>query len=267
MEIGFAALILFVAVVLPVLAYVKAITRLMKLTVNVQKAPVPLDPNTNPFPTLIGEHFDRAQSGLRGQGFEPVADYALAEMIPNAAGFARMFVNRAEKEVARGVATCFRHPVSGWSLRQASCHFETMFVDGTGIVTSNTAGPRMLPRSAEVQRFVFADIRDVARLHPLHQAIVARFADGRVKELVFETRCGGDPMRYHAWSAQRTYDRWQRGGYYHRDEQTGILRLTLKGAVVAALYLLPPGRQVLKRRRERKAKRLLRELDVRGLAK
>ena len=98
MEIGFAAvLILFIAVVLPVWAYVTAITRLMKLTVNVQKAPVPLDPNTNPFPTLLGEHFDRVQSGLRGQGFESVADYALAEMIPDCRRVCTDVVNRTGK--------------------------------------------------------------------------------------------------------------------------------------------------------------------------
>jgi hypothetical protein len=245
-----------------IVVYAVSIARLTRWTINADRDPVPLDPLANPFPGGIGEHFDQVQADLQTEGFEPVADYALPDLVANGAAFARMFVNRAQQDVARGTAICIKHPMVGWKLRRTSCQFETSFSDGTGLMTTNSLAPRMLPPPPEFRGSIRVDVRDVARLRRIHQKVVERLANGRSKEFVLETRFTGDALRYHAWVAGVPNAFNLRCGYYCRVERTGGLRLTLKGAIVAAVYLLPPGRQVLARQRARRAKRLLRELDV-----
>jgi len=229
---------------------------------KVGQPPVLVDPYANPFPTEIAEHFDRVQSGLRAEGFEPVADYALPDTMPNAVGFARMFVNRSQQEMANASAVCLKRAVTGWQLRQVTFHYSTSFADGTAIVTASNRGPRMLPPPTTIQGFRFPAIHDVARLHRIHQALVNRFSRGREKEFVFETRFAGDPLRYHAWTVERTYEDWQERGFWRRDDRTGALRLTIRGCLLATLYLLPPIRQLVARRREYASARLLRELNI-----
>ncbi len=245
-----------------IVVYAVSIARLTRWTINADRDPVPFDPRANPFPTAIGAHFDQVQAELQTEGFEPVADYALPDLVANGAAFARMFVNLAQQEVARGTAICIKHPIAGWKLRRTSCQFETSFSDGTGLMTTNSLAPRMLPSPPEFRGSIRVDVRDVARLRRIHQKVVERLANGRSKEFVFKTRFAGDPLRYHAWVAAVPNAFNLRCGYYYRVERTGGLRLTLKGAIVAAVYLLPPGRQLLAKQRARRAKRLLRELDL-----
>jgi hypothetical protein len=184
-----------------IVVYAVSIARLTRWTINADRDPVPLDPLANPFPGGIGEHFDQVQADLQTEGFEPVADYALPDLVANGAAFARMFVNRAQQEVARGTAICLKHPMVGWKLRRTSCQFETSFSDGTGLMTTNSLAPRMLPPPPEFRGSIRVDVRDVARLRRIHQKVVERFANGRSKEFVFETRFTGDALRYHAWVA------------------------------------------------------------------
>jgi hypothetical protein len=248
----------------PLFTYVMAVcvVKAKSRSLKVEQKPVFVNPSANPFPTEIAEHFDRVQRELQAEGFEPVADYALPDTVPNGVGFARMFVNWSQQEVASATAVCLKRPVTGWQLRQAAFHFSTNFADGTGITTTNNAGPRMLPPPRAVQGFRFTTIHDVSRLRRIHQAIVNQFSQGRVKEFVFETRFSGDPLRYHVWTVERTYEDWQKRGYWHRDKRTGELRLTFKGCLVAALYLLPPIKRLAARQRRQASARLLRQLNI-----
>jgi hypothetical protein len=176
-------------------------------------------------------------------------------------GFARLFANRETQEVARALATCWNSRTAGWQLRTSNFHFETNFDDGTFLVTANSTHPTFVPPRPDAQSFRFPGFDDPARLHRIHSQLVDRFAGLRRKEFVLESRFRGDVIKYQRWVTSRAWDHFLQSGYYYRDERTGQLRLTTKGAIFGVLRMTFPLRQLRARHRERTAARLLREFD------
>ena len=127
--------------------------------------------------------------------------------------------------------------------------FRTDFVDGVQVVTSNAHTATLTPGRAQVLGVRFPDVHDVGALYELHRfRVEERAAAIRVAAL----SRGGDPIAFQECEARELHELWVRVGYYE-PAGPGALRLTRRGACLAAWRGLFPWKQLTNRRDARAA--------------
>jgi len=136
--------------------------------------------------------------------------------------------------------------------------FETRFVDGIRLYTSNGPNIGATPPRANARPISFPAITDVARLNEIHQFRVRERA--ATVATIPRTR-GADPIAYTDAESREVQDHWMRCGYYRRIAN-GMLALTWRGAMLSAWRLSFPWKQLNAWRNARQAAAVLRRMDA-----
>jgi hypothetical protein len=129
-------------------------------------------------------------------------------------------------------------------LPAALATFRTDFADGIQLVTSNARAATLTPRRRHVLGVRFPDVHDVGALYELHRFRVEERAT--VIPVAALSR-GGDPIAFQESEARELHELWVRVGYYE-PAGPGALRLTRRGACLAAWRGLFPWKQLTNRR-------------------
>jgi hypothetical protein len=126
--------------------------------------------------------------------------------------------------------------------------FTTKLRGGTRLRTSNSPLAAITPAPADESRLRLPAERDVGRLYALHKRRVAEATAGGA---AVERLAIGDPVAYQHREELSSIAQFVNSGYWQRNGDR--LVLTWKGAFLSAWRLLPPWRDISRRRDERYA--------------
>jgi hypothetical protein len=219
----------------------------------------PLDGSVR-LPAQVEEYFRRAESPLKSRGFEWLGDRAHTGLTDRVASSSRMFVNREKRGMASIAVSYLKNRDGAWEIKHTITVFRTDFTNGTTVSTSNIPVFQLWPRGPNSQAQRFANIRDPALLHEVHEAIIERSCAGNMKELLLDSQFKGDWLAFARYQVSEKPKKLVGTGYYWLDESRDALRPTLKGAFILVCKQSWPWKQLRERWHERAATRVLREL-------
>jgi hypothetical protein len=226
--------------------------------IAIETEDVRINPEDPGIPQEVSAYYRRAVARLAPRGFKPVLSFK-TKPCANAIGFSTVFKNDRTSEVAT-IANSFVTALASSGVATSLLVFRTEFADGTTVTTTNNDLPSPFPPPGPPDHvFTFPQVRDPGRLCEVHQAVVGRFDEGRLRR----DPIGDDPDAYLRRLQQRLHAHFLACRYYYLDEAKGVLRLTWKGALMGTLKLFWPVRQIRKVWRRWKAARMLHELDLR----
>ena len=146
------------------------------------------------------------------------------------------------------------------SAPHALATFRTDFADGVQLVTTNANTVMRTPPRPHTLGVRAREVHDVSVLYDLHRFRVAERAR---RVTVAPLTRGADPIAFQDDEAAATYEFWVRAGYYAR-VAPDALRLTRRGACLAAWRGLFPWVQLTALREDRDAAALLRRYAARA---
>lgn len=215
-------------------------------------------------PEKVDAYLGRVEAALHARGYQRLGDYALANFAPRVAGTTRLFVNRDQRTMAAATIGYQKNANGEWEIKHTVIGFRTDFTDGSRLATSNFKLINAIPPKANVQTYRFIRIKDPSVLHKVHEGILARDYEAKRRDLLLDSKFGGDATAYNQWQSDEEIARLTESGYYYHDEATDKLRPTLKGAYLAVWKNSWPWKEVRESRRDRDAARVLRELEREG---
>jgi hypothetical protein len=187
-------------------------------------------------------------------GFVVRGHFRSGERVPGTVSFVTLLENKKERDVAR-LAVVFTQ-----SKRASRIHpflgIYAEFVDGTELVTVNNPFPSHLPMPKNRVALWLPNVHDAEDLYRIHQQAAQSLGVGE--------KCwslDGDPLDYIERFSNGEIARWVNLGYYKPDRTGEMLRLTWKGAVLMALRLIPPTKNLYETWRRHQTNKLLRKLD------
>jgi hypothetical protein len=233
------------------------------LTQKAKPELVPFPPDHPSLPDDVADFFSAMRAELRGIGFELIDGFALPRQTPNVKAVLLLFVNRASRDAALATVMYGEAPNVEARLKTAYLEFATRFRDG-GIVNTNNSDQmgafRKLPFVHTTQ---FPKVRSAALLFRIHTALAEKYGTG-AKVLRHDEEFHGDGRAFLAAAMREELERQIPTGFMWLSEEEGLFRPTWKGAFLMTWGLLFPFKQIRLARRDRKAKRLLAELEVQG---
>ena len=172
-----------------------------------------------------------------------------------------MLVHRQNKDVAWAIAI-HSAPLGGAPTKTHHVVIGCRFRYGTSLRTESSS---VLPIFPELEGQIwtqFPMVRDADRLYRLHQALARNHGSVSDKSLRFVEEHGGDAVAAHKRAALEVYEAWVRAGYAYLSPTGNVFLHTWKGAFLLMWGELPPFKQIRRWRRDRKARRLLAELEM-----
>jgi hypothetical protein len=221
----------------------------------------PVDPAQRR-PQDADDFFRSGHDSLTGHGFELLGDHAIPNMTERVAGISRLFVNRSQRALANLLVSFRKDKNGAWRIQAMSTIIRTDFADGRSLRTSNIALLNFRPSKPAIRGYRFVKIRDPATLHRVHEAIIERQFDGKTKDLLLDSKFGGDYMRFVRWQAAEEPPHLVETGYCYHDAATDTLRMTVKGAFLSAWKSAWPWKQLRIRKRDRDAARILKQIGL-----
>ena len=227
---------------------------------NGHAVPVPFDPDQQPPPDIVADHFADVRAQLEPIGFEVDAHLALAGLLPNADTMLCALV-RPETETACLALFILARGPNGVNEAQRSVAFANDFTTGPvrTVETTNAADAGTFPRPPEYARTVLAGMTDYRLMSLVHDAAVRRLgAGGRSRPLP-------DPADWpevlHA-DLREEHEGYVRLGCFEPEDDRGRRRMTWRGAYLATWKQLPPVRQILARRRAAAVRRRVEDWGI-----
>jgi hypothetical protein len=190
---------------------------------------------------------------FRNEGFEAMLTINHANGVPGVRGIQTLLVNRATQDVAVIIGS--------WSRATRSVVFaiRSEFPDGSKVVTGVNRGIGIFPPDPAGDYQNFPWVNDAATLCEAHRRRLRRA--GKFDRLR-TAPAPGEEMAYSLAEWQRENQRHVRVGYRRLDADAGLYRFTLRGACLSTWRLTPPIKNWRIKRRDRKALRAWRELDM-----
>ncbi|MEM9368143.1 MAG: hypothetical protein AAGD07_19280 [Planctomycetota bacterium] len=150
----------------------------------------PVDPSAK-LPEEVREYFYQCHEQFAAIGFEHVGTFDLPDFMSNVRCLLVGFVNQSTQEAA--VSAALYSKVNGdWVLQQKFTEFDTSFADGSCVNTGNQSFPGAFPVPDEKQAFILPHLKEVAKLHQAHAALVKTNAGNRRAVLELDTEFHGD---------------------------------------------------------------------------
>jgi hypothetical protein len=210
-------------------------------------------------PREVARDFDALIDRLKPAGFEPVAVIARPRALQNIHTVQLYLANRRDKVVAG--ATTFYVTKDGVTRRALFyVWITTRFRDGTVLALNNSRQIGSFPPRPGLTTEWLPSVRDPARLYRLHREMVAR-SGLRDKAFPLDEEFGGDAAAYQATTSAGELDHAARAGYMELSSDGETYRPTWKGAFLMTWKLLWPANLMLRAARDRRARRLLAELE------
>jgi hypothetical protein len=203
-------------------------------------------PTSSGGPAAVRASFDATRDALASRAFVEVGRLQQTNSAMAMAGFVQLL------EHPNSYAVCSRlviaDPASD-ELRANLVVFVTERTVGPALVTSNAATIVPFPPNPRFDTVWFPDVRDPAKLYALHGARVSQPGAGVARR----TTVASDPVDYQRRLETASKEHMVRCGYWWLDADTQVYRPTWKGAILMALRLLPPCRQLIRWQRTRRA--------------
>jgi hypothetical protein len=212
--------------------------------------PEPFDPRDSETPLEVAAFFQQVEKELVGEGFVLSGFFLLDQ---NTFAYCGIFDNPATRDAALVSAVYVLHR-QAWQLRDTSVKFSSLYSDEALITTDNS---RTLGLYAPVPgRTVLQvpEIRDIADLYQFHREMTERF--GSAQQKVW--RGDEDPIKRMRRAHLREISAQVALGYRYLDENSGIYRLTWKGAFLMTLKCMRPISTIRRALVRRRMSRLLR---------
>ena len=207
---------------------------------------------------IIPEEFwDRALQtvdDLVPYGFKLCGHFQMSDRVPGAVSFVTLLENRKERDVAR-LAVVFVHSKKA-SRMHAILGIHTEFVDGTELVSANNRILSHLPIPKSRVALWLPHVCDSGELYRIHQQAAHKLGIGEKRWSL-----DGDPVDYMDRFSNAEITRWVKHGYYKPDRTGDMLRLTWKGAVLVAMKMIPPLKNLYVAWRKHQTNKLLRKLE------
>jgi hypothetical protein len=227
--------------------------------------PFPLD--RPGLPPEAAEQFRIVIDELRPAGFEPVTGLAMPNPTSDVKQLVLFLVNRPAKDY--GYATLTYSGVSKAGAPAARPHWEfwvefvSHFRCGRRLRTNNS-GTDLGAVVPGIRRTIsqFPQVRDAGRLYRLHQALVARSGLGE-KVFRLDEEFQGNAAAAVAAFMGEAFAEGVRPGYMYLSPEDKVYRLTWKGAFLMTWKLMWPLKAFRRAVRDRRARRLLAELEDR----
>ena len=220
---------------------------------------VPFDPTRHHTPEEIEAPRQDSIRTLVAAGFRAVADLFNDDYVPNVTMRVSLLENAATRQHA---IACGMWASAGPATTKLTwVEFSSTLSDGRLLLANNSA---QLGAFAPVKERVvehLPQVTDVVRLARLHRTLADRVRGSATIEIPTD---GGDPAGHLARSLARDATTQIGTGYLRLDERAGVLRPTLKGAVLMTWKMLPPFSTIRRARLARRAESLVRSLETDG---
>lgn len=218
---------------------------------------VPYDPILHPLSDELAATFRETVDALLRTGMQLLGDFAHASPMTKVQLRVALLADPAGQEHALVVAAHSTNP----KVKMSACfvEFPTKFTDGGALSVTNSSEPDIYPQAPGRVLERFPQVRDPARLRRVNAALLARFHGSR-QRAPLEPK--GDLATFIQEASTREYQLQIGTGYMWLDERAQAYRPTFFGAWAMSQRLLPPLRQILERRRRRRAEQLLVQLDM-----
>jgi len=212
---------------------------------------VPYDPIQHPLPDELAATFKESVDALVRTGMRLLGDFAHANTMTKVQLRVALLAEPSGQEHALVVAAQSTNP----KVKMTACfvEFPTRFVDGGALSVTNSGEPDIYPQSPGRAIERFPQVRDPARLRRVNAALLARFFGSR-QRVPLEPK--DDIAAFIQEASTREYHLQTTTGYLWLDERAQVYRPTMRGAWVMSHRMLPPLRQILERRRRRRAEQL-----------
>ena len=129
---------------------------------------VAVDPRVHPLPTQARTYLGEAYQHLTAEGFAYVATILLPDLMPNVKTLFAIYVNRATSDMAMSAIIVGESGVGG-ELKTSYVEFVRRYDDGIVVQTNNSSELSSFKRLPTEFTTKFWDVRDIRRLHRLHQ--------------------------------------------------------------------------------------------------
>jgi hypothetical protein len=211
-------------------------------------------------PPQVYDHFAETGVGLRACGFT-VANYLrIRDQVSNATAYIAKWICRPAGQAATAVVIVAQ-PKNGPQRITKYVEFTTELPDGREICTNNCGAPGALATPPENDTLYASGVASLQDLYCLHQSREARLFP--TTETRFLPNDGEEMITTFAEGLEAVY-RWQvRVGFMRETAAPGVYRYTLSGAFKGTWRQLPPLKQILAWRMQRRVKAELREAEVR----
>jgi len=212
------------------------------------------DPARHEFPRDVSAWLEANANALSREGFAVAGD--LFRLAPSTTQRVLLIMNDVTGE--RGMVAAVLGAMGGGGM---FVEFTAELADGRALEVSNLGDPRVFAPLPGWTNERLPVVRDPARLLRVFRALVRRRFGAAA---LAHPDVKGDPGGYLSAATFRQMGRQVDAGYFWLDRETQTFKRTLKGAALMTWKLLPPFKQVLVARLERRAARLLREIGLDG---
>jgi hypothetical protein len=220
-----------------------------------QPAFEPYDASRHRVPDWALAFADQMAAALGRVGFTAAERFVESTWARHVTSFVTVLMNARSRDGAM-VAAIYTSQTPA-ARRVGYAEFTATLTDGRRLVTNNNATPSVYPAVPGKVVTQIPVVSDPARLHRVHEALAGRA--GCAKEPL---PTGADLVGRLSDAMTRTMQEQVQTGYMYFDAGARVYRPTWKGAALMSWKLLPPVRQIRRRRLERRARRLLEELHA-----
>jgi hypothetical protein len=245
--------IAFVAYLIVALYIVAPLRVIRKQAMDIQAGFEPIE--LPELPTDVCNAFYTASQWLAACGFTALGHLRKHRTASGQDSFVSVWVNHSSADSAQIIGIRTPWPTGGVRITTVLA-FRTEFSDGTSIFTTNSKSGSVFPPDPRVNGIRCPGIPEVAKLYRVHRALVEQDRAGRTSTLDRVK----DPLSRMNDEHRNTHERLIRAGYYRIDEASQRYVPTMKGAYLMTYRLLPPFKQIIRRRKNRKTARTLERL-------
>lgn len=215
------------------------------------------DPEDPRFPERVRAFFVETARDLEPLGYMPAAYLFIRDSAPNTTVYIALFENRAGGDAAAAMSV-HSQATSTNTVQNYSVEFTCEFANGDALNTNNNIEPEGLALLHWLHIHRLPAMADLAQMHQVHQALISRHGGIARKPL--------PPPGGWAERIRENVLRQLRGcadsGWLRLDPESRRFRFTLKGGTLATWGQLPPIIQLRRWLLKRRARRLLRELNL-----
>ncbi|HET8577520.1 MAG TPA: hypothetical protein VFO18_10505 [Methylomirabilota bacterium] len=215
----------------------------------------PYDASRHRVPDWALAFADHMAAALGRVGFASAARFVESTWARHVTSFVTVLLNVQSRDAAMVAAIYTTQAPT--ARRVGYAEFTAKLADGRRLVTNNNATPSVYPPVPSKVVTQVPLVSDPARLHRVHEALVGRV--GSAKEPL---PADADMVGRLSDAMTRTMQEQIETGYMYFDADARVYRPTWKGAVLMSWKLLPPFREIRRRRLTRRAQRLLDELHA-----
>lgn len=213
------------------------------------------DPQDPRFPERVRAFFVETARDLEPLGYMPAAYLLNPDSTPNTTCYIALFENRAAGDAAAAMAL-LSTPTS--AVQNYAVEFSCEFANGDSLDTNNNFEPEGLALLHWMHIHRLPAMADLARIHRVHRALVARH-DGIARKPLPPPGGWSESLRE---AVQRQLRGYADSGWMRLDSQSRRFHYTLKGAMLATWRQMPPIIQLRRWLLKRRARRLLHELNM-----